>query len=106
MTIEFTLYLASQSPRRRELLTQIGVSFTVCDVDIDESIKPDEIAEKYVRRLAKEKAIAGLSLLKQQKIAVLGSDTSVVIEGEILGKPENNLDAKRMLNLFRESPMK
>ena len=100
MTIELTLYLASQSPRRRELLTQIGISFTPQAVDIDESIKPDEIAEKYVQRLANEKAIAGLSLLKHQNIAVLGSDTSVVIDGEILGKPKSDSDAKRMLTLL------
>lgn len=100
MTIELTLYLASQSPRRRELLTQIGISFTPQAVDIDESIKPDETAEKYVQRLANEKAVAGLSLLKHQNIAVLGSDTSVVIDGEILGKPKNDSDAKRMLTLL------
>ena len=100
MTIELTLYLASQSPRRRELLTQIGISFIPQAVDIDESIKPDEIAEKYVQRLANEKAVAGLSLLKHQNIAVLGSDTSVVIDGEILGKPKNDSDAKRMLTLL------
>ena len=104
MSTEITLYLASQSPRRRELLTQVGFSFTVISVDINEATVPNESAEKYVARLAKEKAIAGFSLIEQQTKAVLGSDTAVVIDGEILGKPENDADAKRMLNLLSGKP--
>ena len=100
MSTEIALYLASQSPRRRELLTQVGFSFAVISADINEDTIPNESAEKYVARLAREKAMAGFFLIKQQTKAVLGSDTAVVIDGEILGKPENDDDAKRMLNLL------
>ena len=100
MSREIALYLASQSPRRRELLTQIGFSFTVISADINEDTVPNESAERYVARLAREKATSGFFSLKQQAKAVLGSDTAVVIDGEILGKPENDGDAKRMLNLL------
>jgi len=100
MTIKADLYLASQSPRRSELLTQIGISFSLLSVDIDEVPKHNENAEDYVIRLAKEKAAAGWNAVKQEIKPVLGSDTAVVINGEILGKPENKDDAKRMLNLL------
>ena len=97
------LYLASQSPRRRELLTQLGINFDVLDIDIDETQKANETAEDYVTRLAREKAIAGWSHEKSQlksqrkNIPVLGSDTSVVIDGIILGKPKDSSDACSML---------
>ena len=100
MSRETALYLASQSPRRRELLTQVGFLFTVISANINEDTVANESAEKYVVRLAKEKAMAGFSLIKQQAKAVLGSDTAVGINGEILGKPENDDDARRMLNLL------
>ena len=100
MSREIALYLASQSPRRRELLTQVGFTFTVISADVNEDTIPNESAEDYVTRLAREKAIAGFSMIKQQDKAVLGSDTAVVIDGEILGKPENDDDAKRMLKLL------
>lgn len=100
MTTKNNLYLASKSPRRSELLAQVGISFTVLAVDIDETVNPNEIAEEYVLRLANEKAIAGWNAGKQEDKAVIGSDTVVVVSGEILGKPENNLDAKRMLRLL------
>lgn len=95
-----SLYLASQSPRRRELLTQIGVTFETLSFDIDESVKTNEAAEDYVIRLAKEKAMAGWNIVKAEVKPVLGSDTSVVINGEILGKPKDNEDAVKMLNLL------
>ena len=94
------LFLASQSPRRRELLAQVGISFDVLAVDIDETIQKNEIPEDYVTRLAKEKALAGWNINKTNIKAVLGSDTAVVINNEILGKPQNNADAKRMLGLL------
>ncbi|MFK5913289.1 MAG: Maf family protein [Woeseiaceae bacterium] len=100
MTSNKKLFLASQSPRRRELLSQVGFSFTVISVDIDESVKTDELAENYVIRLAQEKAIAGLNTLTSSQNIVLGSDTLVVISGEILGKPKNHDDARRMLHLL------
>jgi len=97
---EFTLYLASQSPRRRELLSQVGISFNVLSVNIDETVKEKESAEKYVLRLAKDKAIAASRLENLVDKPILGSDTSVVINGEILGKPRNNIEAKKMLKLL------
>jgi septum formation protein len=100
MTTETNLYLASQSPRRFELLTQIGIAFDVLAVDIDETTKNNESAEKYVVRLANEKALAGWNTENYTQKSVLGSDTAVVIDGEILGKPKNVEDAQRMLQLL------
>ena len=100
MPTEISLYLASQSPRRKELLNQVGIPFSVISIDIDESIIPLENPENYVERLAKEKALVGFSSIKLKNVAVLGSDTSVVINGQILGKPVDSDDAVRMLNLL------
>lgn len=94
------IYLASQSPRRRELLAQIGITFEVLTFEIDESVKENEVPEKYVLRLAKEKALAGWEASKQKDKPVLGSDTSVVVNGEILGKPKDHNEARRMLSLL------
>ena len=94
------LFLASQSPRRSELLTQVGIPFTVFAVNVDETTLPNEKADEYVIRLAKEKALAGWSQLKKEGAAVLGSDTAVVIDGKILGKPANHAEAKKMLALL------
>ena len=89
------LLLASASPRRRELLEQIGVSF-ICEAqDIDETPLPNELPGKYVERLAREKAEQGA---KGSAIPVLGSDTCVVLDGEILSKPEDEADACAMLS--------
>lgn len=90
------LYLASGSPRRRELLTQIGVPFTVTSAPIDETPLLAESAVAYVERLAKAKAEAGLAQLDAPAV-VLGADTAVVLDGRILGKPENREDALAML---------
>lgn len=97
-------YLASASPRRRELLTQIGVQFELAPVDIDETPKPGEGAQSYVERLAREKAVTSLAAIRADgdnndasRAVVLGSDTSVIINNEILTKPEDATDAKRML---------
>ena len=93
-----TLYLASGSPRRRELLAQIGVPFTPLIASIDETPWPDEPATGYVERLAREKALAGLSMLAQAPGAVvLGADTAVVLDGQILGKPRGRTDGLAML---------
>jgi septum formation protein len=92
------IYLASKSPRRRELLSQIGVEFSVLPVDIDESRVIDEPPIDYVKRVAIAKAQAGWdSLDREEKLPVLGSDTSVVLGDSILGKPENGADARNML---------
>ncbi|WP_043309158.1 nucleoside triphosphate pyrophosphatase [Pseudomonas sp. ML96] len=89
-----TLHLASGSPRRRELLAQVGVPFVTLIASIDETALPDEPAERYVERLAREKALAGLaSLADAVDAVVLGADTAVVLDGRILGKPLDRADA-------------
>jgi septum formation protein len=90
-----TLVLASASPRRAELLRAAGYSFVVDPVDVDESARPGEAPEAHVRRLARDKALAGS---RQHPAApVLGADTVVVLDGAILGKPRDDGDARRML---------
>lgn len=92
------VYLCSKSPRRQELLTQIGVSFEVLDAHIDESLLANESPEQYVSRLAQEKAVAGWEhSTRVLNIPVLGADTIVVSSGEILGKPRNKAHALKML---------
>lgn len=93
------LILASASPRRRELLSQAGFSFEVRPAAIDESVLPEEDPVAYVTRLAREKAqavFAGLGAA-QSGAVVLGADTTVTIDGAILGKPVDAGEAKRML---------
>ena len=98
VTKEAQIILASASPRRRELLEQIGVSARVQAVDLDESRRKDEPALAFVQRLAMEKAQLGYEIIDNaKKLPVLGSDTIVVINGDILGKPENRQNAKQML---------
>ena len=93
-----TLYLASGSPRRRELLTQIGVPFTVVSAAIDETPLANESAVAYVERLARGKAAAGFAALGQSLGGcVLGADTAVVVDAKILGKPVDQADALAML---------
>lgn len=92
------IYLASNSPRRRELLTQIGVDFLVLPVDVDESRLQNEVPIDYVQRVAIAKAQAGWdSLSDLNKRPVLGSDTSVVLDNIIFGKPISDDDARSML---------
>jgi septum formation protein len=92
------LYLASGSPRRRELLTQIGVPFTAVSADIDETPLDHETPSAYVERLAHGKAEAGLRALEAGvEGCVLGADTAVVLDGRILGKPVDQADALSML---------
>jgi nucleoside triphosphate pyrophosphatase len=88
--------LASRSPRRRELLDQINVEYEVIDIDIDENWDGVEIVEDYVCRIAREKARAGKSLVKNN-LAVVAADTAVVLDGLILGKAESKTDAITML---------
>ena len=92
------LYLASQSPRRRQLLGQLGLEFRLLDVDVEEVRGPGEAAEDYVRRVAREKAGAGLlAVVAVPKALVLGADTEVVLDGEVFGKPRDAADAAAML---------
>lgn len=90
------LVLASASPRRRELLRQIGVRFRVAPADVDETVRPDESPGDYVVRLAREKALAILRRANDG-LPVLGADTSVILDGNILGKPVCRDDAAHML---------
>jgi septum formation protein len=89
------LILASGSPRRAELLTSAGFQFEVVVADIDEQLLPDERPAAYVGRLAHEKAAAVASV--RREAIVIGADTTVVVDGEIFGKPESRAEAKRML---------
>ena len=93
------IYLASGSPRRRELLTQIGVPFVALSAAIDETPQPDEAPADYVARLALGKARAGFASLPAdgRHGVVLGADTAVIIDGRILGKPLDQADALAML---------
>lgn len=95
MTVQ--LILASASPRRQELLAQIGVRYNVDAVDIDETPKPNELPVAYVVRIAAEKSARCVHNDRHRTLPVLAADTSVVIDGDILGKPENEAHAERML---------
>ena len=94
------LYLASQSPRRRELLAQLGATFSVVDVEVPEQRGADESPRDYVHRVARDKARAGLALVDAKDlggVVVLGADTEVVLDGDVFGKPSNTADAAAML---------
>ena len=96
------LILASRSPRRSELLKAAGISFEVLAADIDETPHHNEAPAAYVERLAIDKARAVLTLRPEAR--VLGADTTVTIDGEILGKPVDEADARRMLRLLNGRP--
>jgi septum formation protein len=89
------VYLASASPRRQELLRQIGVPFRVIGANVDESVLPGEKPVRYVARLAAAKAEAGWR--SAADAPVLGADTAVVLDQEILGKPADREQAMQML---------
>jgi septum formation protein len=96
------LILASASPRRRELLAQAGFTFAVEAADVDESRLEGEEAGAYVLRLAEEKArvVLGRQSAEDDVLVVLGADTCVVCDDEILGKPVDVADAMRMLRML------
>jgi septum formation protein len=92
------LYLASQSPRRRELLARLGRPFATLDLDVPERRVPGEPADRYVRRVAREKAGAGLlEVMAIPAARVLAADTEVVLDDEVFGKPRDAGDAAAML---------
>jgi len=93
--MEHAIILASNSPRRRELLGQIGLAFTVSPTDVDESICSGESPKDYAERLALEKARAAASRVRTG--IVIAADTIVVVGGSIFGKPADAHDARRML---------
>jgi len=96
------LILASSSPRRAEVLRNAGFVFQVRPADVDETRLPHEAAEDYVRRIAKTKAhaIAKPARAAGERAIVIAADTTVLAEGQILAKPEDPEDARRMLRLF------
>lgn len=100
-----TIYLASRSPRRVELLKQIGLNCEISPADIDETQLQNESPERYVIRLAQQKAEACLQGLTavQGAYAVLAADTTVVLAGAVLGKPEHDEDARAMLQALSGS---
>ncbi|HEX2270504.1 MAG TPA: Maf family protein [Pyrinomonadaceae bacterium] len=92
------LILASGSPRRKELLSAVGWEFEAVTAGIDESVRPNEAPAVYVQRLARSKAESVAAKLNHG--LVLGADTTVVVENQILGQPRDDADAKRMLDLL------
>ena len=92
------LVLASGSPRRAEILERAGWPYEVMVAGVDETLFPNEEAAVYVQRLARSKAEAVASRLEQG--VVLGADTTVVVENQILGQPVDDADARRMLKLL------
>lgn len=92
------LILASSSPRRRDLLTCLGVDFECCPADIDESVDRGEAPRNYVRRMALEKAAVIAAEQNGKQYTVLAADTIVVVEGDILGKPADYRDGIAILS--------
>ena len=93
------LYLASQSPRRKQLLEQLGVAFELLHVDVPELRQPGERTGEYVSRVARDKALAGLAAVRDRddNAIVLGADTEVVLDDRVFGKPRDAEDAAAML---------
>lgn len=94
------VYLASRSPRRRELLAQCAVAFELIEADVDESALPGETAVQYVLRVARAKAEAGWQRVLERglpRAPVLAADTTVALEGRLYGKPANRGEAEAML---------
>lgn len=92
------LLLASSSPYRRKLLQRLQLPFSVISPDIDETPLPDETPIDYVQRLAREKARVGAELAENNNTLVIGSDQTLVLDGEILGKPGSIKNAQVMLS--------
>ncbi|MFY9329347.1 MAG: Maf family protein [Georgfuchsia sp.] len=106
--IDSRIYLASRSPRRRDLLTQIGVRFDLllfrvarrADAEVDETPLPQECAENYVVRMACNKAAFAAQMMGARHLMprpILSADTTLELDGEIIGKPADDVDAKRIL---------
>lgn len=91
------LFLASASPRRSELLSQLGVSFETVNAPIEEVALPNEPPLSFVKRMAIEKALSGFQKVDGNRVWVIGGDTLVLFEGKALGKPRNEAEGIRML---------
>lgn len=102
--METEIYLASSSPRRRELLDQVGVRYRVLTVDVPEEPGRHETAEMFCLRAALTKARAGRDLVPpQDRVPVLGADTVVAVDGRILGKPRDRGDGLEMLSALSDN---
>src|SRR3954468_14037093 len=110
-TSPIKVYLASRSPRRRELLKQIGVPFELLlfresaprGADVDEVVRPGELPDDYVRRVCLEKAASAWTRIEQRRLRrapVLAADTTVCLDTQILGKPGDTAEAVAMLQLL------
>jgi septum formation protein len=93
----FDFYLASQSPRRVQLLKNLRYKFLTLNINVDESLYATELVDTYVRRIALAKLSAGFQLRQDSSKPVMAADTSVVFEGKILGKPKDRKEAVSML---------
>ncbi len=92
------IYLASHSPRRRELLQQIGVLHRLLDIEVDERVRAGESPSGYVLRVSQDKALAGLQACERtERLPVLAADTCVVVAGRMLGKPSDREEGLWML---------
>lgn len=97
------IYLASQSPRRRELLTQIGVHFDLLAVEVDETPHADEDPVAYVQRVCRAKAETGWRVVQLRKLPeqlLLAADTTVTFDGHIIGKPDDDEHAAQILRIL------
>jgi septum formation protein len=95
------LILASNSPRRKDLLSKAGVVFDVMAADIDETPGENETPSRFAMRMAEEKALAAANKLRpEEQVVILAADTVVTIDGKILGKPQTSADAEKMLKLL------
>ena len=97
------IYLASKSPRRRELLQQMGIAFETLPIEVPEIVEPDETIELYSKRVTKEKLTAAWDKIIAEKLSanpVLCADTEVVVDQKILGKPKDYQDAFDMLKSY------
>ena len=94
------IYLASQSPRRRALIEQLGIHYQTLNVEVDESPRFGEAPADFVTRLAKEKACVGWQMVAEQSIPVVGADTCIVLDQEIIGKPKNREQGIRLLSRY------
>ena len=94
------IYLASQSPRRRALIEQLGIRYQALAVEVDESPLPGEAATDFVMRLAAEKAYAGWRIVADQSVPVVGADTCIVLDQQIVGKPVDREQGIELLKSY------
>jgi septum formation protein len=96
--MEPLIYLASRSPRRRELLEQIGLAYRLLDIEVDERVREGESPSDYVLRVSQDKAVAGLEACRRtERLPVLAADTCVVVADRMLGKPADREEGAWML---------